>query len=133
MRSIALFAAMIVAGCASQPSPPESHLNAAPNPTSAQVDQAQPAGGGGLAPTVLQAAKSPADVEAQRLAKAKNLNLKVVNKDGQELYCRSNYVTASHIQRDTTCYTADQVARMEERTTRELDQQNIKPNVQRNF
>ena len=95
MRSIALLAAMIVAGCASEPT--------APNPTPAQI--AQSPGGQALSPTVLEAAKSPADVEAQRLARAKNLNLKVMNKDGQELYCRSNFVTASRIQRDTTCYT----------------------------
>jgi hypothetical protein len=116
MRALLLLTVILGAGCATQP--------ASPNP---------PPGGEGLAPTVLQRATSPPEVEAQRLAKAKNLNLKVVNKDGQELYCRSNYVTASHIQRDTTCYTADQIARMDEATTRELDQQSIKPNLQKNF
>jgi hypothetical protein len=69
----------------------------------------------------------PADNEAQRLAQARNLNFKVVNKDGQQLFCRSNYVTASHIQRDTTCYTADQLDKMEAQLQRELDQLNNRP------
>jgi hypothetical protein len=120
MRSIALLAAMAVAGCASQPT--------APNPTPAQI--AESPGGQALSPTVLGAAISPPDVEAQRLAKAKNLNLKVMSKDGQELYCRSNFVTASHIQRDTTCYTAAQIEQMNDQTTRSLDQQNMKPTPQ---
>jgi hypothetical protein len=130
MRSIALLAAVMVTGCASQPGAPQAQVSTAPNSTPAQI--AQSPGGQGLSPTVLQAAISPPDVEAQRVARARNLNLKVVNKDGQELYCRSNYVTASHIQRDTTCYTADQVQRMEEQTTRELDQQNMRPGALKN-
>ena len=62
-----------------------------------------------------------------RVAQARNLNLKVVNKDGQQLFCRSNYMTTSRIQRDTTCYTADQLDDMEARQQRELDQLNNRP------
>jgi hypothetical protein len=53
---------------------------------------------------------------------AKNLNLKLVDQDGQKLYCRTNYITASRIQRDTTCYTADELDKLEARQQRELDQ-----------
>jgi hypothetical protein len=98
MRVLMLGTAMILGGCASQPAslptPPSSPAAAAPT----------------------------ADIEAQRLAQARNLNLKVVNKDGQQLFCRSNFITTSHIQRDTTCYTADQLDKMELRQQRELDQ-----------
>jgi hypothetical protein len=94
MRSVMLLLAILGAGCASQPTNP-------PTPSSTGV----------LATT-----------DAQRLALAKNLNLKVVNKDGQQLFCRSNYVTASRIERDTSCYTADQLDKMEAQLQRDMDQ-----------
>jgi hypothetical protein len=68
-----------------------------------------------------------ADYVAQRLAAAKNLNLKVMSKDGQQLFCRSNLVTGSHISRDTRCYTAEQLDRMQEQTQRDLEQSYIRP------
>ena len=100
MRALLLLAAILGAGCASQ----------ATNPPA-------PASTGVLAITA-----------AQRLALAKNLNLKVVDKDGQQVYCRSNYHTASRIERDTTCYTADQLDKLEAQQQRELDQLNNRPN-----
>jgi hypothetical protein len=63
-----------------------------------------------------------ATTEAGRLALAKNLNLKLMNKDGQQLYCRSDYETGSHIQRDMTCYTADQLDRLQAQTQRDWNQ-----------
>jgi hypothetical protein len=98
MRALMLGTAMIIAGCAAQPSSP-------PTPASSPA---------AVVPT--------ADIQAQRLAQARNLNLKVVSKDGQQLFCRSNFITTSRIQRDTTCYTADQLDRMEAQQQRELDQ-----------
>jgi hypothetical protein len=76
------------------------------------------------------AAAPTADIEAQRLAAAKNLNLKVMNKDGQELYCRANLVTGSHIQRDTRCYTAEQVDRMQYQAQRDFEQSSIRQGYQ---
>jgi hypothetical protein len=105
MRALMLLTAILGAGCASQqasqPTPPSSPAAAVPT----------------------------ADIETQRLAQARNLNLKVVNKDGQQLFCRSNYHTASRIERDTTCYTADQLDKMEAAQQRELDQFNNRPNT----
>jgi hypothetical protein len=92
MRALMLLMAFLGAGCASQPSNPQTAT-------------------GRLATT-----------DAQRLAIAKNLNLKVVDKNGQQLFCRSNFVTASHIQRDTTCYTADELDKMEAQLQRDMDQ-----------
>ncbi len=94
MRSVMLLTAILGAGCASQATSP-------PAPSSAGV----------LATT-----------DVQRLAIAKNLNLKVVDKNGQQLFCRSNFVTASRIERDTTCYTADQLDRMQAQLQRDMDQ-----------
>ena len=102
MRALMLGTAMLIGGCASQPAtPPMVSSPAAAPPT--------------------------ADIEAQRLAQARNLSLKVVNKDGQQLYCRSNFITTSRIRRDTTCYTADQLDQMEAQQQRELDQLNSQP------
>jgi hypothetical protein len=102
MRALMLVMAMLIGGCASQPASP-------PTPSS-------PA-----------AAAAAGDIGAQRLAQARNLNLKVVNKDGQQLFCRSNFITTSRIQRDTTCYTADELDKLEARQQRELDQLNNQP------
>jgi hypothetical protein len=60
--------------------------------------------------------------EAGRLALAKNLNLKLVDKDGQQLYCRNDFITGSHIQRDMTCFTAEQLDMWQTRTQRDWDQ-----------
>jgi hypothetical protein len=102
MRALMLLTAVLAAGCASQPSNPETASS-----------------GGAIAAS-----------DAQRLALARNLNLKVIDKDGQQLFCRSNFQTASRIQRDTTCYTADQLDKMQAQQTRELDQlSNRHPNA----
>jgi hypothetical protein len=100
MRALMLLPAILAAACASQPTNTQTASSAAP-----------------LALT-----------DAGRLAAAKNLNLKVVDKDGQQLFCRSNFVTASRIQRDTTCYTADQLDKLEAQQQRELDQLSNRPN-----
>jgi hypothetical protein len=94
MRASMLLTAILGAGCASQPNNPQADSGAAP----------------------------PVLTEAGRLSMAKNLNLKLVDKDGKQLFCRSNYVVGSHIQRDSTCYTADQLDQMEALQQHDLDQ-----------
>jgi hypothetical protein len=100
MRAVMLLTAILGAGCASQVTNPQTAANGAP----------------------LEA------TDAGRLAMARNLNLKLVDKDGQQLFCRSNFMTASRIQRDTTCYTADQLDQLEAQQQRELDQLSNRPN-----
>jgi hypothetical protein len=106
MRSLMFFVVLALVGCVTQPSGPQ-----AKQPTA-------------QAPAVSSsAALQPTDsVEARRLAAAHKLNLKVVDKDGQQLFCRSNLVTGSHLQRDETCYTADQLDHMQAQMQRDLDQ-----------
>lgn len=99
MRALLLMTVILTAGCASQATNPQP-------PATGQIQT----------------------TEAGRLAMAKNLNLKLVDKDGQQLFCRSNFVTASRIQRDTTCYTADQLDQLEALQQRDLDQFNNRPN-----
>ena len=110
MRGLVLLMTMVLFGCASQPSAPQTKLSSAPAPADAS-----------------SAVKPTESVEAQRLAAAKNLNMKVIDKDGQQLFCRSNLVTGSHIQRDTTCYTADQLDHMQAQMQRDLDRMTLTP------
>jgi hypothetical protein len=94
MRALLLLTAILAAGCAGQPTSQHTASSAGP-----------------VAPS-----------EAGRLALAKNLNLKLIDKDGQQLYCRSDYATGSHIKGDMTCYTAGQLDRMQAQTQRDWDQ-----------
>jgi hypothetical protein len=111
MRAMILLTGLAVVGCAVQPNSPQANKVVAPAPAGA-------------------AAGSPGDIETQRLAAAKNMNLKVFNKDGQQLFCRSNLITGSHIQRDTRCYTAEQLDIMDRAVQREVDEFLVKPNTQ---
>lgn len=112
MRALILLimpAMMAVVGCANQSSGSATNLNAAPSAPSSAV------------------AKPTESVEEQRLAAAKNLNMKVIDKDGQQLFCRSNLVTGSHIQRDVTCYTGDQLDHMQAQMERDLERLTTTP------
>ena len=106
MRALMFVVAVAVVGCASRPSTPRSKL-----PT-VQAPAVPPS----------TAAHSTDSAEAQRLATARKLNLKAVDKDGKQLFCRSNLVTGSHLQHDNTCYTADQLDHMQAQMQRDLDQ-----------
>jgi hypothetical protein len=101
MRVLMPVMAMLVVGCASQPTKSQSD----PDP-------------GQLAIT-----------DTQRLAIAKNLNLKVVDQDGQQVFCRSNFQTATRIRRDTTCYTADQIEQLDAQQQRDLDQMSLRSSM----
>ena len=104
MRSWTFFVVAAVVGCASQT--PQPKLVTPQGPASSSSPATQPTD----------------SVEAHRLAAAHKLNLKVVDKDGQQLFCRSSVATGSHLHRDETCYTAGQIDRMQEQMQRDLDQ-----------
>jgi hypothetical protein len=84
MRAMMLLTAMVLGACASQPTSPNS--GGTPAQSSASV-------------AALPGA-SDTDPEEQRLALAKKLHLKVLNQDGEEVYCKTNMVTGSHIRTD---------------------------------
>src|SRR5258708_19696855 len=100
MRGIILLAVIIMTGCAARP-----EFN---------YDPAQGA------PLTITSPQNPSYIEAQRLAAARNLNLHIVTKEGVRLYCRSNFISGSHIVRDTTCYTAEQLDQMDDKPHRAL-------------
>lgn len=117
MRALILLAGLGVVGCSGSPPRPE------PNALSVQAPV------GSTSVGAVSGVTSSA-IEAQRLAAAKNMNLKVLSKDGKELYCRSNLVTGSHIQRDTRCFTAEQLDQMDQATQREVETFIARPDSQ---
>jgi len=77
------------------------------------------------------AAKAPAtghDLDAQRVAEAIKHGYKVTNTDGEVLYCRSDFATASHIRKNTVCLTAQQLDDLDQRNQETLDNPN-RPNM----
>jgi hypothetical protein len=80
------------------------------------------------------AAKAPAgaatghDLDAQRVAEAIKYGYKVTNTDGEVLYCRSDFATASHIRKNTVCLTAQQLDDLDQRNQEAFDNPN-RPNM----
>jgi hypothetical protein len=112
MRAMMVFAAAMVVGCAGQPS--------SPPPATVAVVSA-PSGDGS------SAAAAPSDIESQRLASAKKRHLKLVNRDGQELFCQTNTPTGTKIPRDPICLTAEQLDKMERKAQNDFDQNVLRP------
>ena len=104
MRVMIFLTATVLAGCATQPGSPHPDTGAPP-PTA------------GVAASDISAT----DAAERRLALAKKLHLKLVNQDGEEVFCKSTMVTASHIRTDVKCYTAQELDRLQEQTDRDVD------------
>jgi hypothetical protein len=71
------------------------------------------------------AAESAAD--RQHLAEAIKHGYKVQNSNGETLYCRSDWATGSHIQKNTVCLTAQQLDDLNQRNDRDLGMPNRSP------
>jgi hypothetical protein len=96
MRYIVSFAALLlVAGCASQPTPPKP----------APVAQA---------PT--------AQSKPVTLAEARRLGYRIVDEHGKTVYCRDQMETGSHVRKETICLTAEQLVEARDASKRNLDQ-----------
>jgi hypothetical protein len=109
MRACILLTAVAMVGCSQQPTQPD-----APAPVTSVTDVNASSGE--------TASDSPEQVEVKRLALAKKLHLKVVDENGNELFCRSFMVTGSRIQTETRCLTAQQLDHYDERMQRDVDQ-----------
>jgi hypothetical protein len=100
-----------LAGCASQPS--------ATAPAAVNGQPQQPV--------------SDDELQKQRLADALKHGYRLVNTNGEELYCRSDLATGSHIQKNTVCLTARQLDEIHLRNQQGLDQPNTPINMKNNF
>src|SRR5580698_359896 len=114
MKAILLVFALSLAGCATQPSTAPGTAPAAAN---GQPEQPL----------------SESELQKQRLADALKRGYKLVNTNGEELYCRSDLATASHIQKNTVCLTARQLDEMHLRNDQALEQPNTPINMKNNF
>lgn len=72
---------------------------------------------------------SAADAEADKkhLAEAIKHGYKVVGNKGENLYCRSDWATGSHIQKTTVCLTAQQLDDLSVRNDRDYSIPNRSP------
>jgi hypothetical protein len=141
MRTILLAGILVIGGCAGQPSttaPATGTVAAAatgtaPAPATGAV--AAPATGTAAAPASAAAAGQPEqtasddELDKKRLAEAIKHGYKVVNTNGEVLYCRSDLATASHIQRNTVCLTARQIDQLDMRNQRDLGMPNTPINM----
>jgi hypothetical protein len=92
-----LVAAAAVAGCAGHPQQPAA--------TSSQpVAAAAPAAATTKGPVTRQV-----PVDASNVAEVQRAGYKVVNKEGEKLYCRSDPITGSRVQMHTQCLTEQEL------------------------
>jgi hypothetical protein len=122
MRATLLASALVIAGCASQPT-----TTATTPATATPATAPAPAAAAGQPE---QTATDP-DLEKTRLAEALKHGYRVVNKDGETLYCRSDWATGSHIQKNTVCLTAQQLDDMHQRNQQALEGPNTPINMPR--
>jgi hypothetical protein len=120
MRTILLAGILVIGGCAAQPS------------TTAPATAAAAAPGAAAAAGQPQQTASDDELEKKRLAEAIKHGYKVVNTNGEVLYCRSDLATASHIQMNTVCLTARQIDQLDQRNQRDLGMPNTPINMPKN-
>jgi hypothetical protein len=110
--SVCFVAVAAMAGCAGQPAQPGA---APPQPvTSAGAAAGQPAAAGAQPAAVASAtdkatAARQVPVDASNVADVQAAGYKVVNKDGEKLYCRKDPIIGSRVQFQTTCLTAQEL------------------------
>lgn len=109
MRHTMWMTVWIIAGCAGQPSKLPSIREAA-SPTASPRPAASPSDQSG-------------SVAGKRVLEAKKQGFKLVNKDGDVLYCRTELKTGSHVVKETTCLTEEQLDEVHQQTNQDLRNQ----------
>ena len=96
--SVCILVAAAVAGCAGHPQQPAA---TAGQPVTA------------TAPAAAATTKGPmtrqVPVDASNVAEVQRAGYKVVNKEGEKLYCRSDPITGSRVQMHTQCLTEQEL------------------------
>jgi hypothetical protein len=106
MRKLTLAAALLAVGCAGQPDKP------AADPS--------PAAAAGAGATATPAPATAPKIDAQRLADARRLGYKIVDKNGEEYFCDKSVQTGSHLHQETICLTAAQMDSLRSQTQQNL-------------
>ena len=110
--SVCFVAVAAMAGCAGQPAQPGA---AQPQPVTSTVPaagqsaaaQAQPAAVASVRDKATAVRQVP--VNASNAADVQAAGYKIVNKDGEQLYCRKDAITGSRVEFQTTCLTAQEL------------------------
>ena len=116
MRPLLVMSLVIIAGfaagCAGTPSSP-------PPPATAPTTYISSTG----APVAqVSATNAAGDLDAKRLVDAKKAGFTVINKDGEPLFCRTEPVLGSRIEKQTTCMTAKQMDDIHAQTQQGMQQ-----------
>jgi hypothetical protein len=118
-------AAFLLAGCAGQP--PEkgaapAATSSAAVPAAATVPVTAPDPAEAVAPAANESTNYVASnaPEAKTLEEAMKMGYKVVNEKGQLMYCRETRALGSHLKKDRTCLTPQELE-----ATREANQRNF--------
>lgn len=84
-----------------------------------------------ISPTGQKLAQVPASsdtvTDEQRLSEAKKAGFKLVNTNGELLFCRTDPKIGSHVQKETTCLTAKQLDDLHDQTRLGLSQRIANP------
>ena len=102
---------LFVAACANQATKPAPAPAAAPSPPVAT----QYYGSNGQKLAQVEAS-GDARTDEKRIADAKKQGYKLVNTNGEELFCRTDPKIGSRVQKETTCMTAKQLDDMHDQT-----------------
>ena len=73
------------------------------------------------------AAPRQVKVDATNVADVQHAGYKIVDKDGQKLYCRRDLVTGSRVKFNTTCLTEEELAMQAMRVEQGLERNNALP------
>jgi len=115
--------ALLLAGCAGQPTEKQAApaattaANTVPTPAVATADVAAPA----AKESTRYVASATDTPEAKTLDEAMKMGYKVVNEKGQTMYCREDRATGSHLKKDRTCLTAQELEAAREANQRDFD------------
>jgi hypothetical protein len=121
--SVCFVAVAAMAGCAGQPSqpgaaPPQPVTSAAPAAGQPAKALAQPAAVASA--TDKATAAHQVAVDASNAAEVQAAGYKIVNKNGEQLYCRKDPITGSRVQFQTTCLTAQELFDLQHQTEKSM-------------
>jgi hypothetical protein len=115
-----LMLAFFAVACTSQPRQPTTSTQPTQAPVATQY----------ISPTGAKLAQLPGageKTDEQRLSEAKKAGFKLVNTNGEQLFCRTDPKIGSHVQMQTTCLTAKQLDDLHDQTRLGLSQKIANP------
>jgi hypothetical protein len=94
---------------------------ATPSAPVAETKAASDASAAATAASTAEAAAAKTEKAAVDPIALKKAGYKLVNENGQELYCREDLKTGSHLKKTRTCLTERELAALQDNTRREIE------------